>query len=171
MTDNDFLKNTNLRYSTDKKPGYTRKRVRNTFEYFDTEGKKITDKKVVDRIQKLAIPPAYKNVWICSHANGHLQATGYDARGRKQYRYNPLWNQISQQEKFSHLLEFAQHLPKIRATVKQDLTLMGIQRRKVISAVVWLLENTLIRIGNEEYERENKSYGLTTLKNKHASVS
>lgn len=171
MSTEDLLKDVNLRYTTDKRPGYTRKMAGDKFHYFDTNGKRITDDSTIERINKLAIPPAYKNVWICPYPNGHLQATGYDARRRKQYRYHPLWNQISQEEKFSHLMDFAKHLPKIRSAVRKDLELVGTQRRKVIAAVVWLLENTLIRIGNEEYERDNKSFGLTTLKNRHASVS
>lgn len=171
MSTEDLLKDVNLRYTTDKRAGYTRKLAGDKFHYFDTNGKRITDDSTIERINKLAIPPAYKNVWICPYPNGHLQATGYDARRRKQYRYHPLWNQISQEEKFSHLMDFAKHLPKIRTAVKKDLELVGTQRRKVIAAVVWLLENTLIRIGNEEYERDNKSFGLTTLKNRHASVS
>lgn len=171
MTTADLLRDVNLRFCNDKRPGFTRKLSGDTYQYFDTEGHKITDEATIARINKLAIPPAYKNVWICPFSNGHLQATGYDDRKRKQYRYHPLWIKASQEEKFSHLLEFAKQLPKIRETVKKDMELAGAQRRKVIAAVVWLLENTLIRIGNEEYEKDNKSYGLTTLKNKHASVS
>lgn len=171
MSTEDLLKDVNLRYCTDKRPGYTRKQAGDTFQYFDTNGKRITDNSTIERINKLAIPPAYKNVWICPYSNGHMQATGYDDRKRKQYRYHPLWIKASQEEKFSHLLDFAKNLPKIRETVKKDLELAGTQRKKVIAAVVWLLENTLIRIGNEEYEKDNKSYGLTTLKNRHASVS
>lgn len=171
MTTEDLLEEVNLRYSTDRRPGYTRKMVGDKFQYFDTNGKRITDEKTIERINKLAIPPAYKNVWICPYQNGHLQATGYDDRKRKQYRYHPLWIEASQEEKFSHLLDFARALPKIRETVRKDLELFGTERRKVIAVVVWLLENTLIRIGNEEYEKDNKSYGLTTLKNRHAHVS
>lgn len=171
MTAEDLLKDVHLRFSTDKKPGFTRKLAGDTFQYFDKEGKRITNEETIERINKLAIPPAYKNVWICPFPNGHLQATGYDDRKRKQYRYHPLWIEASQEEKFSHLIDFAKVLPKIRETVRKDLELTGTQRKKVIAAVVWLLENTLIRIGNEEYEKDNKSYGLTTLKNRHASVS
>lgn len=166
----EIIENSTLRFVTDTKPGFTRKMVGDAFQYFDKAGARISDEKVIERINKLAIPPAYTNVWICPYANGYLQATGYDKRKRKQYRYHPLWNEISQQEKFSHLIEFATHLPKIRQKIKEDLKLSGMPREKVTAAVVWLLENTLIRIGNEEYEKENKSYGLTTLKNKHASI-
>lgn len=166
----DLLEQAKLRYVTDSKPGFSRKLVGDKFQYFDKEGKRITDEKAIERINKLAIPPAYTNVWICPYANGYLQATGYDKRKRKQYRYHPLWNAVSQKEKFSHLVEFAHSLPKIRRKIREHLNLPGMPREKITAAVVWLLENTLIRIGNEEYEKENKSYGLTTLKNRHASI-
>lgn len=170
MTTLDLLENVSLRFSTDKKPGFSRKIVKNNFLYFDLDGKQIKDEKIINRINKLVIPPAYEKVWICPHQNGHLQATGHDARGRKQYRYHPLWTKISQQEKFSHLEEFAKSLPHIRKQLKKDIESIGMNRKKIIATIVWLLENTLIRIGNEEYEKENKSYGLTTLKNRHANV-
>ncbi|MBP7832890.1 MAG: DNA topoisomerase IB [Candidatus Levybacteria bacterium] len=170
MTTSDLLKEAKLRYSTDKKPGFTRKVVGKKFEYFDLDGKKITEDKVIERINALAIPPAYKNVWICPYPNGYLQATGYDDKKRKQYRYHKLWNKVSSEEKFSHLIEFAKLLPQIRVQMKKDLSLSGHPRPKVIAAVVWLLENTLIRIGNEEYAQDNKSYGLTTLQNRHVSI-
>lgn len=170
MATEDLLEQARLRYVSDDIPGFSRKVVGEKFHYFDRIGKKIADQNVIDRINKLAIPPAYTNVWICPFANGHLQATGYDKRKRKQYRYHPLWTKISQQEKFSHLIEFAEELPKIRGQIRKDIALPGMPREKVTAAVVWLLENTLIRIGNEEYEKENKSYGLTTLKHRHASV-
>lgn len=170
MATEDLLEQARLRYVTDQKPGFTRKIVNDKFHYFDRDGKRITDENVIDRINKLAIPPAYTNVWICPFANGHLQATGYDKRKRKQYRYHPLWIEISQQEKFSHLIEFAKELPKIREQIRRDLSLAGMTREKVTAAVIWFLENTLIRVGNEEYEKENKSYGLTTLKNRHVSI-
>lgn len=170
MATEDILNQVNLRYSSDKKPGYSRKIINDKFVYFNTDGKRITDESTIDRINKLVIPPAYKNVWICPYANGHIQATAYDARGRKQYRYHPLWTKMSQGEKFTHIMDFAKHLPKIRSKVRQDLDKPGMPREKVLATVVWLLENTLIRVGNEEYEEENNSYGLTTLKNKHAKV-
>lgn len=169
MTSEDLLKDVNLRYSTDSKPGFSRRRAGKKFEYFDLDEKKIRDEKVIERINSLAIPPAYTGVWICPYANGHLQATGYDQKRRKQYRYHPLWHKISSEEKFSHIMEFAEKLPSIRKKLESDLGLVGLPRSKVIAAVVWLLENTLIRIGNEEYEKENNSYGLTTLKNKHVT--
>ncbi len=170
MSTEELLEQVNLRYSSDKKPGYTRKVHGNSFDYFDFSGQRITDIKTIERINGLAIPPAYTNVWICPYKNGHLQAVGYDAKKRKQYRYHPLWNQISQESKFEHLIAFANQLPIIRKQIQQDLSTSGLPRKKVIAAIVWLLENTLIRVGNEEYEKENKSYGLTTLKNKHATI-
>ncbi len=169
--DEDILKDAKLRFSSDQKPGFTRKVVGEHFEYFNLSGEKITDEKVIERINKLVIPPAYKNVWICPYANGYLQATGHDDRGRKQYRYHPQWIEAMQEEKFSHLLQFAHLLPKIRRRVNHDLKLRGMPKEKVMATVVWLLENTLIRIGNEEYEKENKSYGLTTLKNRHVKFT
>jgi DNA topoisomerase-1 len=166
----DLLSQVKLRYTSDDIPGFSRKMVGDTFQYFDREGKRITEDRTIARINKLAIPPAYTKVWISPFANGHMQATGMDKRGRKQYRYHPLWIEISQQEKFSHVIEFAEMLPIIRKKIRADLRQRGMPKEKVLAAVVWLLENTLIRVGNEEYERENKSYGLTTLKNRHASV-
>lgn len=171
MATEDILKGVSLRYSNDKKPGYTRSIIGDKFVYFNTDGKKITDQPTIDRINKLVIPPAYKNVWIAPYTNGHIQATGIDKRGRKQYRYHPLWIKMSQGEKFTHIMEFGKHLPKIRGKVRYDMEKSGMPREKVLATVVWLLENTLARVGNEEYEEENNSYGLTTLKNKHAKVN
>ncbi|MGH7203883.1 MAG: DNA topoisomerase IB [Candidatus Levyibacteriota bacterium] len=170
MSTEDLLANAPLRYSTDTKPGYTREIKDKKFIYFDQHGKKITDEKVVERINKLAIPPAYTNVWICPYKNGYLQAIGYDAKHRKQYRYHPLWNEISQKEKFGHVIEFAKHLPTIRTHITDDLARQDLPREKILAAIVWLLEHTLIRVGNEEYEKDNKSYGLTTLKNRHVRL-
>jgi DNA topoisomerase-1 len=171
MTSEDILKDVRLRYSNDKKPGYTRKIINDKFVYFNTDGKKITDEATIQRINKLVIPPAYKNVWIAPYENGHIQAVGYDDKGRKQYRYHPLWIKVSQEEKFSHIMDFAKHLPKIRRKIKLDMEKPGISREKILATIVWLLENTLIRIGNEEYEEDNNSYGLTTLKNRHAKIN
>jgi DNA topoisomerase I len=171
MATEDILKEVNLRYSSDRKPGYSRKIIGDKFVYFNTDGKRITDEATIERINKLVIPPAYKRVWICPYSNGHIQATGYDDRGRKQYRYHPLWIKMSQGEKYTQITNFAKKLPLIRAKVKKDMELAGMPREKVLATVVWLLENTLIRIGNEEYEETNKSFGLTTLKNRHASVN
>lgn len=166
----DLLSKVKLRYTTDSKPGFSRSIATKHFTYFDLKGKKITDKKEIERINSLAIPPAWKNVWICPSKNGHLQATGEDDRGRTQYRYHPLWTEISQQKKFEHMVLFAKILPKIRKKVESDLNQTSLNREKVLATVIWLLENTLIRVGNEEYEKENKSYGLTTLKNRHVDV-
>lgn len=171
MATEDILKEVNLRYSNDKKPGYTRQVSGDKFAYFNTEGKRITDQATIDRINKLVIPPAYKRVWICPYSNGHIQATGYDGRGRKQYRYHPLWIKMSQGEKYTQITNFAKKLPTIRTRVRNDMDKIGMPREKILATVVWLLENTLIRIGNEEYELENKSFGLTTLKNRHAKVN
>ncbi len=171
MATEDILDQVNLRYSNDKKPGYTRKIIGEKFVYFDTQGNKITEQSTIDRINKLVIPPAYKNVWIAPYSNGHIQATGIDAKGRKQYRYHPLWIKMSQGEKFTHIMEFAKTLPKIRSKVRSDMERPGVSKEKILATVVWLLENTLIRIGNEEYAIDNNSYGLTTLKNKHALIT
>jgi DNA topoisomerase-1 len=171
MATEDILKEVHLRYSNDKKPGYTRKLSGDRFIYFNTDGKRIADKDIIDRINKLVIPPGYKNVWICPYPNGHIQATGYDDRGRKQYRYHPLWIKMSQGEKYTQIANFAKKLPSIRSKVRADMQASKMTREKILATVVWLLENTLIRIGNEEYEVENKSFGLTTLKNRHAKVS
>lgn len=165
-----LLHEVKLHYTTDAKPGYSRSHATKNFTYFDLEGKKIRNKAKIERINALAIPPAWKNVWICPSKNGHLQATGVDDRGRTQYRYHPLWTEVSQQHKFEHMLLFAKMLPKIRRRVNSDLEKKGLTREKVMATVIWLLENTLIRVGNEEYEKENKSYGLTTLKNRHVDV-
>ncbi|HKC14838.1 MAG TPA: DNA topoisomerase IB [Patescibacteria group bacterium] len=171
MATEDILKDVNLRFVSDKKPGFTRKVIGKKFVYFDKEGKRITDQATIDRINKLVIPPAYTNVWICPSTNGYLQAVGYDDRKRKQYRYHPLWIKTSQKEKFTHMKHFAQDLPKIRSKVKYDMEKPGMPKEKVVATVVWLLANTLIRVGNEEYEEENDSYGLTTLKGRHARVN
>ncbi len=170
MATEDILKEVNLRYSNDRRPGYSRKLSGDKFIYFNTDGNKITDETTIGRINKLAIPPAYKRVWICPHPNGHIQATGYDDRGRKQYRYHPLWIKMSQGEKYTQISNFAKKLPTIRSKVRADMEINKMTREKILATVVWLLENTLIRIGNEEYEEENKSFGLTTLKNRHAKV-
>lgn len=170
MEEKDILDGLHLRYVTDKKTGITRRLIGKHFVYFDRKGKKITDEKTIDRINKLAIPPAWNNVWISPHKNGHMQATGIDKRGRKQYRYHQLWNELKQQEKFEHVLEFASVLPKIREQREKDLQLPGLPKEKIIATVIWLLENTLIRVGNDEYKENNHSYGLTTLANKHAQV-
>ncbi len=160
-----------LHYVTDAKPGITRRKKGKQFLYFDERGKRITDAQTVARINKLAIPPAYKQVWICPLAYGHLQATGVDSRGRKQYRYHALWRAERDASKFEHILYFGEKLPAIRKRVEKDMALSGLPREKVLATVLQLLEKTLIRVGNAEYARDNKSYGLTTLREEHVEVT
>lgn len=166
-----FAKAQGLRYTTDSASGYSRILKGKHFAFFDTKGKRITDQAEIDRIRKLAIPPAYKNVWICPYKNGHLQATGIDARGRKQYRYHPDWRQVKDASKFHHLLAFGEALPEIRTVTRGHMAQKNLGREKVLATVVALLEKTLIRVGNDEYAKTNASYGLTTLRNKHVDVS
>lgn len=148
-------------------PGYRRKGRGKGFEYLDEQGQKLQDKSELERIQKLRIPPAWKNVWICKKPNGHLQATGIDARGRKQYLYHEEWNRQSHLSKFDRMSGFAKALPEIRKKVQQDLRKQGWPREKVISLVITILDQTALRIGNKMYEQENGTYGLTTLRRKH----
>ena len=159
-----------LRYVSDDSPGYRRRAKGNQFEYLDTEGKPIHDEQRLLRIKRLAIPPAWTDVWICPSPNGHIQATGRDARRRKQYRYHDRWREVRDENKFERLADFAKALPNIRRRVIADLKLPGLPREKVLATVVRLLERTFIRVGNEEYARENKSFGLTTMKNRHVTV-
>jgi DNA topoisomerase-1 len=160
-----------LRHVNDGRPGITRVRTPHGFGYRHPDGSKVSDEDTLTRIRKLAIPPAYENVWICPVANGHLQAVGRDARGRKQYRYHARWRQVRDEGKYGKMLLFGKRLPKIRARVKKDLSRRGLPREKVLAAIVRLLETTLMRVGNEEYARTNKSYGLTTLRNRHVKVT
>jgi DNA topoisomerase-1 len=166
----DSAEEAGLRYVSDDRVGYTRKANGNDFEYFDTEGKRIRDEQRLLRIKRLAIPPAWSDVWICPSVNGHLQATGRDARRRKQYRYHDRWREIRDENKFERLADFGKALPQIRKRVDHDIKLPGLPREKVLATVVRLLERTFIRIGNEEYARENKSFGLTTMKNRHVKI-
>lgn len=159
-----------LRYVSDNQAGYTRRAKGDDFEYFDTEGKPINDEQRLSRITRLAIPPAWRDVWICPNANCHIQATGRDARRRKQYLYHERWREIRDENKFGRMIAFGKALPKIRRRVAKDLKLPGLPRNKVLATVVQLLERTFIRIGNEEYARENKSFGLTTMKDRHVEV-
>lgn len=163
-------KEAGLQYVDDGHPGYTRRAKNGEFEYFDTQGKRIRDEQRLLRIKRLAIPPAWTDVWICPLANGHIQATGRDARRRKQYRYHERWRELRDENKFGRLADFARTLPKIRRRVAQNLRLPGLPRKKILAAVVQLLERTFIRIGNEEYARTNKSFGLTTMKDRHVKV-
>ena len=160
-----------LRYVSDEQPGYTRKAKGDDFDYFDTEGKRIRDETRLLRMNRLAIPPAYKDVWICPSPNGHIQATARDARGRKQYRYHERWREVRDENKYDRMLVFGKALPKIRRRVNRDLKRRGLPREKVLATVVQLLERTFIRVGNEEYAKENKSFGLTTLRSHHVDVT
>lgn len=159
-----------LRYVDDSGPGWSRRLWRGKFAYFDTDGRRITDALQIARINSLAIPPAYRDVWICPDPRGHLQATGRDARGRKQYRYHARWREARDATKFERMLAFSAALPKIRSRVARDLNLPGMQRNKILATALRLLDVTLIRVGNEDYARENRSYGLTTLRNRHVQV-
>jgi DNA topoisomerase-1 len=160
-----------LRYVVDDKPGLTRHKRGKGFGYRGPDGKPVKDAATLARIRSLAIPPAYTDVWICPTENGHLQATGRDARGRKQYRYHPKWREVRDEVKYGRMLAFGAALPVIRARTNSDLKDTGLPRTKVLGALVQLLEKTLIRIGNEEYARTNKSFGLTTMKDRHVEVN
>lgn len=160
-----------LRYSRDGEKGFVRQQGDKGFEYLDAKGEKVSDAATLERIKLLVIPPAWTDVWICGDERGHLQATGRDARGRKQYRYHPRWREMRDADKFDHLVEFARALPKIRRQARADIALPGLPRRKVLALLVQLLERTCIRIGNERYAEENDSFGLTTMRNRHVKVS
>ena len=160
-----------LKYVYDRQRGYTRACKGKHFVFFDTKGKPVKEEAEIARIRKLAVPPAYKDVWICPYANGHIQATGIDARGRKQYRYHAEWRAVRDASKFHHTLAFGDALPQIRAQTAKHMAQHKLTRERVLATVVTLLEKTMIRIGNSEYARENKSYGLTTLREKHVDVS
>lgn len=159
-----------LRYVSDTAAGYRRKRTGTSFTYYDKEGKRITDAAVIRRIKSIGIPPAYEFVWICPSSNGHIQATGLDARGRKQYRYHPKWRELREQNKYEHIMQFAAALPTLRAAAAAHMKLEGLPREKVLATIVSLLEKTLIRVGNAEYAEKNKSYGLTTMRRKHVVI-
>ena len=160
-----------LRYVYDTRPGIRRRRYGKGFRYVGVDGAVVSDPEVLRRIRSLAIPPAWTDVWICNNPNGHLQATGRDAKGRKQSRYHPKWREVRDEAKYERMLLFADALPKIRERVERDLALPGLPREKVLATVVRLLETTYIRVGNEEYARTNHSYGLTTMRNRHVTVS
>jgi DNA topoisomerase I len=160
-----------LRYVSDIQPGIRRKKCGKGFSYVGTGGKPIHHEKELARIRSLAIPPAYTDVWICPSPNGHIQATGRDARGRKQYRYHPKWREVRDETKFGRMLAFSEVLPKIRERIERDLARPGLPREKVLATVVSLLECTCIRVGNDEYAKANRSYGLTTLQDRHVEIS
>ncbi|HEX6142095.1 MAG TPA: DNA topoisomerase IB [Geminicoccaceae bacterium] len=159
-----------LRYVSDDQPGITRRRSGRGFAYRGPDGKAIRDQREIARIKALAIPPAYTDVWICPLPNGHLQATGRDDRGRKQYRYHPDWQAAREAAKFDRMLAFGRKLPAIRERVDQDMRRRGLVRERVLATVIRLLETTLIRVGNEEYAKQNKSFGLTTLRDHHVEI-
>jgi DNA topoisomerase-1 len=160
-----------LHYVSDTTPGIRRQRVGKGFRYLRTDGGVIRDREVLGRVKVLAIPPAWRAVWICPDPQGHLQATGRDAKGRKQYRYHPRWRQVRDETKYDRIIAFAQALPRIRAHTERDLDRPGLPREKTLAAVVQLLESTLIRVGNAEYTQKNGSFGLTTLRDKHVRIS
>jgi DNA topoisomerase-1 len=166
----EAAKEAGLRYVSDASPGIRRLRAGNGFSYVSADGRRIAEEQTLARIRTLAIPPAWRDVWICPSANGHIQAVGRDARGRKQYRYHARWREVRDDNKYGRLIAFARALPRIRARVRRDAARPGLPREKVLAAVVQLLEKTLIRVGNDEYAKHNGSYGLTTLKNRHAQV-
>lgn len=159
-----------LRYVTDAKPGISRKRWRGGFRYVGPDDTVVKDAETLGRIKSLVIPPAWEQVWISSNPNGHLQATGRDAKGRKQSRYHPRWREVRDETKYERMMLFGAALPGIRERVEADLAKHGLPREKVLAAVVRLMETTFIRVGNEEYAKQNKSYGLTTMRNRHVAV-
>lgn len=166
----EAAKSARLRYVRDDKPGITRKKQGKSYTYFTPQGKRITAKAEIERINALAIPPAYTDVWICPDANGHVQATGRDDRGRKQYRYHPKWAEVRNGTKFDQLRLFGEQLPKIRRHLKADLAKRGLPKERVLAAILQLMDTTMIRVGNKEYAKTNKSYGLTTMRKRHVEV-
>jgi DNA topoisomerase-1 len=160
-----------LRYVSDAAPGISRRRAAKAFRYLNAEGRAVRDRVTLARIRSLAIPPAWEGVWICPRDDGHLQATGRDARGRKQYRYHAQWREVRDETKYGRMAAFGRTLPRIRRRVRRDLALQGLPREKILATLVRLLEATLIRVGNEEYARENSSFGLTTLRNRQVAIN
>ncbi|RYZ73368.1 MAG: DNA topoisomerase IB [Proteobacteria bacterium] len=166
----DAAKEAGLRYVSDTSPGLTRKKAGGGFKYVDSHGKVIADKKVRERINMLKIPPAWEQVWICAQANGHIQCTGRDEKGRKQYLYHADWRKFRDETKYTRLLHFGQKLEAIRKQVRKDLKLRGLPKRKVLASVVAIMDQSMIRIGNAEYAKKNDSFGLTTMRHKHVKV-
>lgn len=160
-----------LRHSSDDEPGYSRQKKGRSWAYFDEHGKRVTDRAEIDRLNAVALPPAYSQAWFCKDANGHLQATGRDDRGRKQYRYHPDFRSKRDASKYDGCREFGQALPKLRARVERDLKKRKLERDTVLAAVVRLLDRQHIRVGNEEYAKENKSFGATTLRSRHVKLA
>jgi DNA topoisomerase I len=166
----DSARAVGLRYVTDDQPGIGRARAGAGFRYVDAQGKAVRDEATLRRIRSLAIPPAWTDVWICPHENGHLQATGRDAKGRKQHRYHSLWREVRDATKYDRMIEFGKSLPRIRRRVTRDIARPGLSREKVLATIVRLMDLTFIRVGNEEYAKQNRSFGLTTLQDGHARV-
>jgi DNA topoisomerase-1 len=160
-----------LRYFTDARPGIRRRRAGKHFSYTAPNGDLVHDAKTLGRIKSLAIPPAWTDVWICPSPNGHIQATGRDARGRKQYRYHPRWREVRDETKYTRMIAFAEILPQIRDAADRELSIRSLSRERVLATVVRLLDATAIRVGNEEYARSNQSFGLTTLRTDHVDVT
>lgn len=163
-------RNAGLRHVSDRSPGFRRIRRGRGFSYRDLEGQTIRDPETLHRLRALAIPPAWTDVWICPTPNGHIQATGRDDRGRKQYRYHNRWRRVRDEAKYNRMIEFAQALPQIRQRVTHDLAKPGLPKEKVLAAIVRLLETTSIRVGNVEYAKANRSFGLTTLRDRHVAL-
>jgi DNA topoisomerase I len=159
-----------LRYVSDERPGIRRKKTGTGFSYTRPDGSRLSGPDALKRMRALAIPPAWTDVWICPFSDGHIQAIGRDAKGRKQYRYHARFREVRESTKYEHVVAFADALPSIRETVREHMALRGLPREKVLATVVHLLETTLIRVGNDDYARQNNSYGLTTLKNRHVAV-
>ncbi len=159
-----------LKYVSDDAPGIRRKTAGKGFTYIGLDGKPLRDRKELARIRSLAIPPAYSDVWICADSEGHIQATGRDQRGRKQYRYHPKWREVRDANKYDELVAFGKSLRQLRAKISEDMKQRGLTREKVLATIVALLDRTLIRVGNAGYAKENQSYGLTTLRNRHVTV-
>lgn len=169
-TPQELAKEAHLRYVSDTKPGIKRLKKGNGFYYLDTDGKKILKQEILKRIEVLKIPPAWENVWICDTPTGHIQATGLDEKGRKQYIYHQKWIELSQENKFNKMIHFSEILPYIRERIERDMREKSLTQERILATIVWLLDHTLIRIGNEEYAKENKHYGLTTMRNKHVHI-
>ena len=159
-----------LIYVGDTEPGIRRRKAGSGFSFVGANGKPVTNRKTLARIRSLVIPPAWTDVWICAAPDGHIQATGRDQRGRKQYRYHPRWSEIRDEVKYSGVIDFARALPRIREKIDADLRRRELPRERVVASIVWLLDNTMIRVGNAVYARDNKSFGLTTLKTRHVEV-
>jgi len=166
----DAAESAGLRYVSDERPGIRRKKVGTGFSYIRPDGSRLSGPDALKRIRALAIPPAWTDVWICPFSDGHIQATGRDAKGRKQYRYHARFREVRESRKYEHVVTFADALPSIRETVREHMALRGLPREKVLATVVHLLETTLIRVGNDDYARQNNSYGLTTLKSRHVEI-